>query len=73
MNIGDVIRWRCDQLLPRDFMVYKMTPSVRASDLYMLSAQGPRHTVTITEKSEPQISELWVKLVSRGILVGLNI
>ena len=28
----DVIRWRCDQLLSRDFMVYKMKPSGRASD-----------------------------------------
>ena len=28
----DVIRWRCGQLLSRDFMVYKMKPSVRALD-----------------------------------------
>ena len=28
----DVIRWRCGQLLSRDFMVYKMKPSGRASD-----------------------------------------
>ena len=27
----DVLRWRCGQLLSRDFMVYKMKPSVRAS------------------------------------------
>ena len=26
----DVIRWRCGQLLSRDFMVYKMKPSGRA-------------------------------------------
>ena len=26
----DVIRWRCGQLLSRDFKVYKMKPSVRA-------------------------------------------
>ena len=28
----DDIRWRCSQLLVRDSMVYKMKPSVRASD-----------------------------------------
>ena len=27
----DVLRWRCGQLQSRDFMVYKMKPSVRAS------------------------------------------
>ena len=29
----DVIRWRCGQLLSRDFIVYKMKPSVRASEV----------------------------------------
>ena len=28
----DVIRWRCGQLLTRNFMVYNMKPSVGASD-----------------------------------------
>ena len=28
----DVIMWRCGQLLSRDFMEYKMKPSVRAYD-----------------------------------------
>ena len=32
LDNDDVIGWRCGQLLSRDFVVYKMKPSVKVSD-----------------------------------------
>ena len=37
LNYDDVTRWRCGQLLSRDFIVYKMKPSVRGQFFFKFS------------------------------------